>query len=522
MSMVLPTAENLSLREKIAQLVFVRIGSNLPPVRHVEDDEERVAELIKECPIGGLLLFNGGPETKNALKRLQRVSKIPLLVGSDIERGVGQQVKGYTLFPHAMALGRRDASIDVFAEATAREARDVGIHVAFTPVADVATNPLNPIISIRAFSNVASRAAEITSRFVEHAERLGLLTTAKHFPGHGDTHQDSHDSLPAVAKTIDQLRACELLPFQAAIDAGCSLVMTAHVAFPSIDPSGLPATLSSTLLINVLREEMGFQGAVCSDSLLMAGVRERFSNEGEMTLAALEAGVDLLLDVREPATVVDYLVQCVDAGMLAESRVDEAYHRVLALKHKAFDPRQVEPDESTIGAYIGQRVKPRPHPGTVVAWDAIEVFDSSGPAALPFSPDRRVVAILLKPFETAIDSPEQPLAAALAERFRHTRYIQLGPNTNGPAYESAAEAAGGAEQLLIAMIVRPAAWHAFGLKPEQKRFVTNLCQTRGDVVLASLGVPYALDDFPHAAVRICTYSDVPVSQHALAEFLLRR
>jgi beta-N-acetylhexosaminidase len=146
-----------------------------------------------------------------------------------------------------------------------------------------------------------------------------LLSTAKHFPGHGDTHQDSHDSLPSVAKTREELRACELVPFQAAIDAGCSLVMTAHVAFPDIDPSGLPATLSSVLLKDLLRGEMGFTGVVCSDSLLMAGVRDLFETEGEMALAALNAGVDLLLDIKEPAVVVDYLTECVSNGSLTTS-----------------------------------------------------------------------------------------------------------------------------------------------------------------------------------------------------------
>src|SRR3954452_7506667 len=143
---VLPSSGELSLREKIGQLIFVRIGSNLPPVRTVEQDEERGAALLKECPVGGLLLFNGGPETKNTLERLQAISKVPLLVGSDVERGVGQQVKGYTLFPHLMAFGKLPdeegfAAVGRFAKSIAHESRDVGIHIAFAPVADVNTNP---------------------------------------------------------------------------------------------------------------------------------------------------------------------------------------------------------------------------------------------------------------------------------------------------------------------------------------------------------------------------------------------
>jgi beta-N-acetylhexosaminidase len=506
---------NLTVREKIAQLIFVRIGSNLPPVRRVEEDVDRVDELLDHCPVGGLLLFNGGSETKGALERLQSKSRIPLLVGADIERGVGQQVKGYPLFPHAMALGRHDRSIDAFIEATVRQARDVGIHITFAPVTDVATNPLNPIIAIRAFSEDPERAAHITAQYVTLAEEAGLLTTAKHFPGHGDTHQDSHDSLPSVTKFLEELRECELRPFQAAIDAGCSLVMTAHVAFPNIDPSSLPATLSPVLLKNILRDEMGFQGAVCSDSLLMSGVRDRFSNEGEMALATLRAGVDLLLDLRDPCAVVDYLVSCVESETLAESRVDEALARVLELKRKAFALPHAS--EKSAAAASDQRFTQY---SETVAKEAIEILDDSGRPALPFEADKPLVAILLKPFETAIDPPEQPLAAALRERFRDVTYWQIGPNADSAAYASAYELAKVAKQLLVAMIVRPAAWHAFGLRPPQSEFAQKLTAERSDVVLASMGVPYALQDFSRAAVRVCTYSDVPVSQYAMADFLL--
>ena len=276
----LPSPNKMSLREKIAQLIFVRIGSNLPPIRIVEQDEERIAQLLEECPIGGLLLFNGGPETKKSLERLQRISKVPLLVASDVERGVGQQVKGYTLFPHAMAFEKLGPGagtvVGEFAQAVARESHDVGIHITFGPVADVNTNPRNPIIATRAFSETSGRAAELTRAYVEAAEAANLRATAKHFPGHGDTHQDSHDSLPSVTRSVGELEARELVPFQAAIDANCSLIMTAHVAFPAIDPSGAPATLSAPILKTLLRGQMKFRGAVCSDSLLMAGVRDRF------------------------------------------------------------------------------------------------------------------------------------------------------------------------------------------------------------------------------------------------------
>jgi beta-glucosidase-like glycosyl hydrolase len=507
------------LRERIAQLLMVRIGSNLPPVVVADDDESRVGELVERCPVGGLLLFNGTKSgTPEMLRRLQARSKYPLLVASDIERGVGQQVHGYTLFPHAAALARSPEGVTVFMESVAREARDVGIHITFAPVADVNTNRQNPIIAIRAFSEDPQRAAESTATYVRLAEDSGLLTTAKHFPGHGDTHQDSHDSLPSVDKSLDELRICELLPFQAAIDAGGSLVMTAHVAFPKIDSSGLPATLSAPILKNLLRDEMGFRGVVCSDSLLMAGVRDLFDREGEMALAALDAGVDLLLDVNDPLGVVDYLFSCVTNRTLAEERVHEAYDRVYRLKSKAFgaDTVAILPQHPLPAGTTKEQVA-EDHPKTA----ARAAIDVSGNCAdvLPLDRDRPLVAILLKPFATAIDPPQQPLAAALRCRFRDLQYFELGPQTNDREYATARAAALAAPQLVVAMIVRPAAWHAFGLLAPQAEFVRHLTSERKALV-ASLGVPQALDDYPAAAVKICTFSDVPVSQEALADVLL--
>lgn len=509
----------LSLREKISQLVFVRIGSNMPPVRTVEQDAERVSQLLDRCPVGGLLLFNGGLDLKKTLERLQAQSSIPMLVGSDIERGVGQQIRGCTIFPHASAFDKlgadAEAAVADYARTLAREAREVGIHITFAPVADVNSNPRNPIINTRAFSDNTQRAASLTRAYVTAAETAGLYTTAKHFPGHGETERDSHDSLPSLPLSIEQLRQRELIPFQAAIDAGCALVMTAHVAFPAIDPSGAPATLSPIMLKDLLRGEMGFKGVVCSDSLLMAGVRGQFDREEEMALAVLNAGVDVLLDLEEPEKAIDYLCECVESDRLTLERVDEAFDRLWALKQRMFTREADSPGSSDAQSNANAAVLAKR-----IATGAIKVNGNSGRPALPFDPDVSTGAILLKPFETPIEPPEQPLGGELRARFRDARYLQLGPKADAAAYESARELARRAKQLAVVVIVRPAAWHAFGLRPEQKAFIRELIGERDDIVLACLGVPWALDEYPEAAIRICTFSDVPASQQALVELML--
>jgi len=506
----------LTLEEKLAQLMHIRIGSNMPPAKTADEDAARVASILKECPIGGLLLFNGRwPATRSTLEQLQDISKIPLLVGSDIERGCGQQMHGLTLFPHAMAFGQAEAAsegkslIEQFGSLTGQQARASGIHVTYAPVADANTNPQNPIIAIRAFSTDPTNTSKYVDSYIRGAETNGLATAAKHFPGHGDTEQDSHDSLPVLTRTVESIKATELPPFAAAINAGCSLVMTSHVAYPSLDPSGLPATLSYEIATRLLRQELGFAGVTCSDSLLMAGVRDRFESEGELCLATLNAGVDLLLDVENPVAAVEFLLAAVERGDLDPARIDEACARSMALKRKLFNSIDACSD-------IGKLDEDAAKLACSVARRAIRC--THGGASSKFDVDRPLTVVLLKPFETPLDPPEQPLAAALKDQFDEVNYLELGPSTNGEQVEQARKKALDSEQLLVAMIVKPAAWHKFGLLDFQQKLAEELA-THPGVVFASLGVDGILDQFPAAAQRLCTFSDVAVSQQALAERL---
>ncbi|MCA9231866.1 MAG: hypothetical protein KDA57_14550 [Planctomycetales bacterium] len=514
-----------SLREKLAQLIFVRIGSNLPPVRTVEQDAERIANLLQECPVGGLLLFNGRRgETAHTLADLQSQSQYPLLVASDIERGVGQQILGHTMFPHAMAfdaLGEEaEQAVRQFAKCTAIMARANGIHITFAPVADVNIDPRNPIISTRAFGSEPGRVSQLVKVFVESCQSEGLLATAKHFPGHGNTHEDSHSMLPRVESTRDELEACELAPFRAAIAAQVALVMTAHVQYPGLDDSGKPATLSAPILTNLLRSKLGFQGAVASDSLLMEGVKREAADEGTLAVEAINAGVDLLLDVADPIATLDALERAVLQQQLAEARAEQAFERLWRLKELAF--RERDASAALVPLDTQQPTETGESLAAELALDdarrAVTVVCDEQ-SLLPLASDRSLLAVLLKPFETNLDAPEQPLAEALCERFARSTYFELGPSCEQATLEEILHCARSAEQLLIAMIVKPAAWHRFGLDEKHKTLLQQLLQHPG-CVLASLGTPEALKPFANAGVQICAYSDVPVSQRALAERLI--
>lgn len=514
-----------TLRDKAAQLVFIRIGSNMTPPVTASDDAARVAELLDRYPFGGLLLFNGHyPATADRLAALQAQSAYPLLVASDVERGVGQQVEGATVFPHAMAFGalgdEAEPAIDALARTTAREALACGIHQLLTPVADVNLHPRNPIISIRAFGTEPDAVAQHVHTYVTACRDEGLITTAKHFPGHGRTADDTHETLPAVDADVNTLQATDLVPFRAAIAAGGDTVMTTHAAFPSLDPEGRPATLSPPILRGVLRDQMGFDGPIVTDSLLMAAVRATHDDPGDQAVALLEAGVDCVLDPSDPVAVVEGLVRAVESGRLAASRIHHAFDRIWRLKTRLAE--RFGPDVFT----APERYAPRDQVGaeshqqlaTSVAERAVTVLDAT-PGALPVDRAGRgegSMVIYMTPRARGAAAPEAPLGEAVRTLAPQVRYHEVDTDTGEAHLAALAEEAGQARHVVLALAVTPAAWQTFGLQPAQEDVVRRLADQAPPLVAAALGSPHVLDAVPRAAARLCTYSDVPDAQRALA------
>jgi beta-glucosidase-like glycosyl hydrolase len=284
--------------------------------------------------VGGFIIFGGAVETVRRLTTdLLRRAGRPLLLASDLERGAGQQVAGLTEFPPPAALASlEDASVIRWAGAvTAQEARAVGINWIFAPVADLDVRPDNPIVQTRAFGDEPQRVASYVRSWIEGCQGAGALACVKHYPGHGRTAVDSHLDLPVVDASAELLRATDLVPFQVAVDSGVASVMTGHVAYPSLDASGLPATLSKPLL-DELRGPLGFGGLIVSDALIMDGALQG-RRESDAAVEAVQAGVDLLLYPKDPRRVKEALDQAVASGALERDRLLQAlsrYERALA------------------------------------------------------------------------------------------------------------------------------------------------------------------------------------------------
>ncbi len=337
--------QSWTLREKIGQLIIVRASGFLydHQIRYPqwEPSNDQLRGWLETLNLGGVILLGGSAvELSQRTQQLQAWSPQPLFLAADIEEGVGQRFSGATWFPPPMALAaiaREDLELaQVLAEKmgywTALEAVALGLNWVLAPIADVNNNPDNPVINVRAFGDKPEVVSALVRAFIAGANKLPVLTTAKHFPGHGDTSTDSHLHLPIITQALERLETLELIPFQTAIAAGVDSVMTAHIRVPIWDAHN-PATLSPAILTGQLREKLGFNGLIVTDALIMGGVTQAAPPE-EVVVRALLAGADCLLMPLDPIATIDAIEIAVQSGRLSPARLDQSLARIQLAKHK--------------------------------------------------------------------------------------------------------------------------------------------------------------------------------------------
>src|ERR1051326_74563 len=335
---------SMSLRDKVAQLIIMPCYGEAINTRSAQ--YRQYVHLVRDLKVGGLIVLghvingtvrNAEPYAMAAfLNRMQRLSQVPLLAAADFERGASMRVTSTTAWPYNMAFAAaRDQEAARFEGSfTVKEARAVGINWVFAPDADVNNNPDNPIINIRSYGENPEEVASFVRAYIEGAHsdpNNSVLVTAKHFPGHGDTAEDSHLGLPRLTASRERLNTVELVPFRAAIAAKVDAIMTAHMAVAALEADNIPATVSSNVLTGVLRNELGFQGLIVTDAMDMRGLTQAFG-AGEASVRALEAGADCLLMPLKAEDAIHAVVAAVGSGRLTRQRIDESLVRMLSAK----------------------------------------------------------------------------------------------------------------------------------------------------------------------------------------------
>lgn len=322
---------SLTPKERIAQLFLVRAHTNLGQ-RYIDS----VAQVVQDEQLGGLVVFQGGPVRHvDMFNRYQHLSKVPLLITFDGEWGLGMRLPDSTLsYPYQMTLGaiQNDQLIYQMGQEVAKDFHRIGMHFNFAPVVDINNNPKNPVIGFRSFGDNKENVAKKAKAYMDGMMNGGIISSLKHFPGHGDTDVDSHHDLPQLTFTKDRLEALEMFPFKALIRAGAPAIMVAHMNIPSLDPTpNIPSSISKPIVTGILRGELGFRGLTVTDAMDMNGVKKFFPN-GEADVMAIIAGHDLLEVSENSKRAIDLVLKAIGEGRINQADLDARVKKVLASK----------------------------------------------------------------------------------------------------------------------------------------------------------------------------------------------
>jgi len=320
----------LTLDQKVGQLFMVAAYSNKNEAYYAD-----LELLITKYAVGGLLFFQGGPKRQvKLINRYQAKAKVPLLIGMDLEWGLGMRLDSTVSFPKQMTLGaiKDNNLIYKMGQEIARQCKAVGVHINFAPVVDINSNSRNPVIGVRSFGEDKRNVAAKGLAYMRGLQDGGVMACAKHFPGHGNTSSDSHVKLPTLRSSKQGLMETEIYPFQNLIQNDLKATMVGHLNVPSLDDSGLPASLSPSVVTDLLVQELGFKGLAISDALNMRGIAE-YQNDGEAELMAFKAGNDILLFPINLPVAMARLKRALAAGVISSAEIDRRVHKVLRAKH---------------------------------------------------------------------------------------------------------------------------------------------------------------------------------------------
>ncbi len=525
------TMSRMSLEEKVGQLFIQNVygkDATSPDSRNLPlYGVASPAEVVQKYHLGGVIYFawtdsvqdpdqivglSNGLQ-KAALTQQSKV-RVPLQVAIDQEQGVVTRIgPPATQFPGSMALGagRSAADARTAAAITGRELLAMGVNTNFAPVCDVNVNPLNPVIGTRSFSSHPDLAAELVAAQVAGYQRDGgVSSSAKHFPGHGDTATDSHVAFPVITHTRAQWESIDAPPFKAAINEQIDMIMTAHLAFPALDDSGNPATLSKPIMTGVLREELGYKGVIVTDSLAMQGVRDLYG-DAEVAVRALLAGVDQLLMTPAMDDAYAAVIAAVRSHRIHPSELDAKVRRVLSLKYRRGIVARPYADPAGVATAVGTT----PHLAAADSvTDRTTTLVKNDAGALPITPRGKKVLVTGYGVSTTAT-----LAAALTAKGATVQTLQTGTSPTDTVVASAVAAAADKD---VVVVTTMKAWDTSvtDTRGGQQKLVKQLLATGKDVVVVAVRDPCDIAYFTSAPTYVATYSYSPVAIEAAARVLV--
>jgi beta-N-acetylhexosaminidase len=552
------TLRKMSPEEKVGQLFGIRVNvqflNDADPIWiQLRDNigKYHIGSLVMSVPVEGPILLKSQPYVAaELLNRLQKSSKLPLIVAADFERGVSMRLNGTTVFPHAMAFAAagKTENAEAFGRISALEARAIGVHWNFFPDADVNSNSANPIINTRSFGEDPKQVGDFVAAYIRGAHEGGMLVTAKHFPGHGDTATDSHLGLAQVTGDRGRLDTVELPPFRRAIEAGVDAVMVAHVTVPALDSDpNRVATTSKAIVDGLLKEEMGFKGIVVTDALDMAGLTRLYAADiGRAAVESFEAGNDVLIMPANLDASYRSMLQAVQSGEISRQRLDQSVRKILELKASLGLNKARLADLSQLSDEIakpenvatGQRIADEAitlvrDDGQVIPLQAFGTSFGTRQAALPYQSltevsNRLVVVIFSDDLRT--DSGRM-LERQILARVPDARVIDVDPRSAAGMKAPVVEAVEAAEHVIAAVYVIPTPGKAIRAADGRLTNTVAMDDATGSLlnavldraasrtVVLAMGNPYVVQDFPAIQNYVCAFSNATVSETAVVKAL---
>jgi beta-N-acetylhexosaminidase len=539
------TIKKMTLDDKVGQMIVSALDSTYLSSDSAEF--EKLAQKVTQLKVGGFHVFGGTERVPNVLldnnygavvlgqafeaasllNRLQALSAIPLLNTADFEAGVGFRIQGATVFPRQMAVGAAGDEQLAFeaAKITAQEARAIGIHVNFSPIADVNNNARNPVINTRSFGELPNAVGKLAAAYVRGLHAGGMLATLKHFPGHGDTDIDSHVGLPIINQPRDRLDSTELPPFKAGIESGADAIMTAHIELPALDPAEFsPASLSRPIVTGLLRGDMKFDGLIYTDSMGMDAVSKRLS-PGAAAVRAVQAGNDVVLHSPDDAAAVAAIKAAVERGEIPIAQVDASVRRILMAKARVGLNRTRFVSFDELPKIVGGRAH------ATVAEDLaarsitlIKDDRNQVPLRVPREASILYLSVLDYPSGWRIAAPSRTFIPELKRHWPGVTAVELSDRSTPSEIDLVRSTALRYDAIIISVFVRAASGsNRMDLSPALVKLLTDLAHATANtpkpIVTTLFGNPYVATSLPDLPSMLLTYDFYDLAETAAVRAL---
>ncbi len=509
------TLERMTLEEKCSQMIMPWVLGNYSSFDSKEF--QRIKNLVENKKVGGLIFFKGDILNEAMIiNQMQEISDIPLLIASDFERGLAMRLTDAAEFPYNMAIAATDdpSLAYKFGKVISAETRALGVHQNYAPVGDINNNSANPIINIRSFSEDKDIVSQFCASFIAGASEENVITTIKHFPGHGDTKIDSHKEMPLIEGDKNYLINNELVPFVQSVKAGVHSVMIGHLNVPGLEPDNIPATLSKRIITDLLKNEIGFDGLIVTDAMNMSAITNHYS-VAEASVKAVQAGNDLILMPPDEEVAINSIYSAVKNGLITEERINYSVRKILAAKKWLGLNENRYTDINNLNKVIGSKSHIRL--AEEIAAKSITLVKNEN-NLIPVDPKKIYKAACITVTDGSGNSADLEFQNAIESRFGYMSKSFLTRRSKAKEYSKALELARQADVIFLPLFIKVKAYQGtVSLSDEHLNFIDKIAALNKPIVAISFGNPYLLSLFPDVTAYLCAYGDVSFSQIAMAE-----